>query len=82
MGIAYVMMIAYLCTMLGKKDPVHSMVGLSFVALGGITLSVLASKGTCYFLGVPENNLTGLLPFLIVGLGVDDAFVLVSEYWR
>lgn len=82
MAIAYFLMITYLCVMLGKKDSVHSMVGMGFVCLGAITLSILAGEGTCYFLGVPKNNMSGLLPFLIVGLGVDDAFVLVNEYWR
>jgi len=82
MAIAYILMITYLCVMIGKKDSVHSMVAMGFVALGAITLSILAGEGTCYFFGVPKNNMTGLLPFLIVGLGVDDAFVLVNEYWR
>jgi hypothetical protein len=31
MAVAYVLMITYLCVMIGKKDSVHSMVGMGFV---------------------------------------------------
>ena len=38
--------------------------------------------GTGAYLGLMNNNLNAQIPFLLLGLGVDDAFVLSSEYVR
>ena len=33
-------------------------------------------------LGIFDNNLNTNIPFLLLGLGIDDAFVLTSEFNR
>ena len=42
----------------------------------------MAGTGLGFLLGVKNTNLVQILWFLILGLGVDDAFVLVAEFNR
>merc|ERR1719453_1630883 len=75
-------MIIYLFVNLGKCDPVHRMLGVSGSVLVIIGLSVGSSFGLAALIGIPVSQLTNQVYFLLLGLGVDDAFVLVTEYMR
>lgn len=82
LGIAYVGILLYMALMLSACDPVHSMLGMSIVTV----LIVLMAFGSCLglggYFGLFNNNLNNNIPFLLLGLGVDDAFVLAGEYAR
>eukprot|EP00397_Hematodinium_sp_SG-2012_P007472 GEMP01007518.1.p1 GENE.GEMP01007518.1~~GEMP01007518.1.p1 ORF type:complete len:919 (+),score=142.27 GEMP01007518.1:539-3295(+) len=80
--IAYALIICYMAIQLGKRDSVHSMLGLAFVAILLVACSMMAGLGFGFFIGQKESELVQLLWFLILGLGVDDAFVLVNEFNR
>jgi predicted RND superfamily exporter protein len=81
-GIAYVLIAVYLVVNLGKRDSVHSMIALSFGELLCIGAAVQVGFGMGGFIGIKNNPLTNNIYFLILGLGVDDAFVLVGEFTR
>eukprot|EP00746_Dinoflagellata_sp_MGD_P000639 gnl/MRDRNA2_/MRDRNA2_101146_c0_seq1.p1 gnl/MRDRNA2_/MRDRNA2_101146_c0~~gnl/MRDRNA2_/MRDRNA2_101146_c0_seq1.p1 ORF type:complete len:1048 (+),score=180.42 gnl/MRDRNA2_/MRDRNA2_101146_c0_seq1:333-3146(+) len=81
-GIAYVLIAVYLVVNLGKRDRVHSMIALSFGELLCIAVAVQFAFGLGGFIGVKNNPLLNNIYFLILGLGVDDAFVLVGEFTR
>ena len=69
------------CTIaLGKRDYVHSMVGLALCAILTVGLSILGSYGLSGALGIIYTPLSGSLPFLVLGLGVDDAFIIAGEF--
>jgi len=55
---------------------------LSITAVVVIGLVIAGSFGLMGYLGVPNSNLNNNLYFLILGLGVDDAFVLTSEFLK
>mmetsp|Transcript_89707 Transcript_89707/g.254130 ORF Transcript_89707/g.254130 Transcript_89707/m.254130 type:complete len:992 (+) Transcript_89707:100-3075(+) len=80
--IAYVLIITYLNINLGRRDKVHSMVALSAGVLAVIGVSYVSSTGLGGLFGIKTNPLNANIPFLLVGLGVDDAFVLVAEFVR
>lgn len=40
----------------------------------------MAGCGICSFLGIPYGPIQSALPFLLMGLGVDDIFVIMSCY--
>ena len=82
LSIAYVGMICYLMLMLSKYDPVHSKIAMSCTAFAIVMMSYGACIGTGSFLGQKNNNLNTNIPFLLLGLGVDDAFVLSAEFTR
>ncbi|CAJ1406774.1 unnamed protein product, partial [Effrenium voratum] len=68
--------------MIGKMDAVHSGVVLSMVAVLIVGLTIGSTLGLMGYFGVPNGNLNNNLYFLLLGLGVDDAFVLSSEFAR
>ena len=79
---AYYLMAGYLFVMLSRYDTVHSMIGMSCVALAICGMSFMSCVGMGGYIGIYDNNLNSNIPFLLLGLGIDDAFVLTSEFTR
>jgi len=83
-GIAYsvgcLLLIIYCVIALGKRDYVHSMMGLAVCAILTVGLAVMASYGLAGALAIIYTPLSGSLPFLVLGLGVDDAFIIAGEF--
>ena len=48
------------------------------MALTSVGLGVLTSFGLCSLMGLAYGPMHSLIPCLLVGLGVDNAFVLVQ----
>nr|CAH8819134.1 unnamed protein product [Trichobilharzia regenti] len=66
-------------SLLGWRDPVRSQCWLAICGLMIIALSSIAGLGICAAFGIPFNVLTiQVLPFLLLGLGVDGIFVLTT----
>lgn len=81
-GAACGIIIVYMVVMLSKRDHVHSKLLLGLITVAIVGMSYGAAMGFGAYLGKKNNNLIQLLPFLLLGLGVDDAFVLMAEYHR
>ncbi|OLQ06472.1 Patched domain-containing protein 3 [Symbiodinium microadriaticum] len=79
---SYGVIIVYCAIMIGKCDAIHSGMFLSFVAVLIVGLTIASTLGLMGYFGVPNGNLNNNLYFLLLGLGVDDAFVLSSEFLR
>jgi len=79
---SYFVLIIYLAVMIGKRDAIHSGITLSLCAVLTVGLTIASAFGLMGIAGVPNSNLNNNLYFLILGLGVDDAFVLSSEFTR
>lgn len=61
--------------------PLLSRVDIGFLGLGLVILSILASGGALLLLGVKFNTAIIMsLPFLALGIGVDDLFVLIRYF--
>ena len=65
-----------------RKDPVFSRAWLGFGAVVTVLLSLVASFGFLFICGVPFTELTPLLPFIMFGVGLDDAFIISGAYTR
>jgi Patched family len=52
---------------------------LGIVGLVSVTLSIGAGFGTALFIGLPFTTVTQVLPFILLGVGVDDMFMLVQS---
>uniref|UniRef100_A0A8D3CF90 Patched 1 n=1 Tax=Scophthalmus maximus TaxID=52904 RepID=A0A8D3CF90_SCOMX len=77
----YLLMLAYACLTMLRWDCAKSQgaVGLAGVLL--VTLSVAAGLGLCSLLGISFNAATTqVLPFLALGVGVDDVFLLAHAF--
>jgi hypothetical protein len=52
---------------------------LGFGALLSIYLGVTAAIGFLMLIGVPFVSMVGILPFLVVSVGIDDVFIILHE---
>jgi hypothetical protein len=77
---ALYMMVGYLLLTLGSTDHVHSGMGLACVAIMTVYLSYGCGIGLGAMLGLYDQVLNQQIQFLLLGLGVDDAFVLVGQF--
>merc|ERR1711871_582913 len=82
LGSSYVAILFFMFIMLSRRDTVHSMMGIGVVTIIIVGLSYLGCMGAGAYLGLPDNPLNNNIPFLLLGLGVDHAFVLSSEFMR
>jgi len=81
-GGSFGIVIVYLIVMLSRRDYVHSMIGMSIVCIMTVGLAYAGCIGLGTFIGLKNNNLNLNIPFLLLGLGVDDAFVISAEFFR
>lgn len=82
-SITFTLMITFACVMLGKF--MNPLTGHSLLANAGVfavALGILAGFGLAMWCRVPFVSLVGVLPFLILGIGIDDMFILVDELDR
>lgn len=78
----YILMIVYACVSLLKwNNAVQSQSGIGIAGVLLVALSVAAGLGICCVLGIPFNAATTqIIPFLALGLGVDDMFLIAHTY--
>lgn len=69
-------------TVFHRRDRVQSRKWLGFGAMCTILLSIFASYGLLFCIGVPFTNLTPAVPFIIFGIGLDDTFIIYGSYSR
>ncbi|XP_068677208.1 uncharacterized protein [Montipora foliosa] len=81
-AIGYILMLIYAGLSLKRWcNAVHSHGSLGFAGVLLVTLSVAAGLGFCALVGISFNAAsTQVLPFLALGLGVDDMFLLAHSY--
>ncbi|XP_072019485.1 patched domain-containing protein 3-like [Amphiura filiformis] len=63
------------------KDPVRSKPWLAIAALVSTLLAMLSALGVMFFVGVPFVDMVVAMPFIIIGRGLDDAFIMLAA-WR
>lgn len=80
--IVFVLMSVLCIFLFMRKDPVLSRSWLGFGAVVTVLLAIVASFGLLFTIGVPFTSLTPLLPFIIFGVGLDDAFIISGAYAR
>eukprot|EP00051_Salpingoeca_urceolata_P032091 m.14237 g.14237 ORF g.14237 m.14237 type:complete len:1617 (+) comp4765_c0_seq1:449-5299(+) len=68
-------------TMSNRNDAVHSHIGLTIWGVVVIVLSTLASFGFASWFGMKLSSLNVVVvPFVSLGIGIDDMFVLAQAY--
>lgn len=70
------------CLFFADRDIVKSRSLLGFGALITILLGMMFGYGLMFLIGVPFTTLTQVLPFVLFGVGLDDAFIIIGSYRR
>ena len=65
-----------------RGDCVQSQALLGFGLVAGVLCAILSGFGICFIIGIPFTSLTTILPFIIVGIGLDDGFIIYGEFTR
>nr|CAD7585590.1 unnamed protein product [Timema genevievae] len=78
----YIFMVVYAGVVLLRwYDPVRSQAGVGVAGVMLVSMTVAAGLGFCALLGIAFNaSTTQIVPFLALGLGVDDMFLIVHTY--
>ena len=64
------------------RDNVRSKPFVGFGGLVSAALAILAGFGFCCYAGVEFISLNMAAPFLLLGIGIDDTFVMLSAWSR
>lgn len=78
----YLIMFLYTIVMLGNLNLVHVRFYLTITGLFSIGMGMVISMGISSLLGFPYTPMHGVLPFICLGIGIDDMFVIVSSYYN
>ena len=70
----------YVCVNLGKFNSVEQRVWLSVAGILAVAMGTTSSLGVCQLLGFPWSQMNNLLPFLMLGVGIDDMFVIMQSW--
>lgn len=82
-SITYTLMISFACIMLAKiRNPLTGHSLLANIGICSVFLGILAGFGFAMLVQTPFISIVGALPFLIVGIGIDDMFIIVDELDR
>ncbi len=82
-SVTFVVMFTFSCLMLCKfVNPVRGHTWLALLGVLSTGMGILAGMGVTMAFGIPFSNLVGVLPFLVVSIGIDDMFIIVDEFDR
>eukprot|EP00656_Telonema_subtile_P057811 TRINITY_DN959_c0_g1_i4.p1 TRINITY_DN959_c0_g1~~TRINITY_DN959_c0_g1_i4.p1 ORF type:complete len:805 (-),score=143.59 TRINITY_DN959_c0_g1_i4:750-3164(-) len=80
-NVAVVVLLFYCMLTIGKLRKPETRVSLTFLGIVSVGLAYIAGLGLVNgFIGVKYTPLHGVLTFLLLGLGVDDMFVITAAF--
>ena len=79
-AIGYILMGGYASYMLGKINCVEQRILLATVGILGVLMGIIVSYGLCSAFGLFYGPMHSVMPFLMLGIGIDDMFVIVQSW--
>eukprot|EP00039_Didymoeca_costata_P006514 m.90973 g.90973 ORF g.90973 m.90973 type:complete len:884 (-) comp13284_c0_seq3:145-2796(-) len=79
-AVGYFLLLLYARIVLGKANGVASYASMAVWSLIAVVLAIVAAYGFALLLGVPWTSQALILAFLLLGLGIDDTFIIVSAF--
>ena len=76
--IGCLLVVLHLMASFSKCNLVEQRIVLAVAGLISCGLSVVSMLGICQFIGIPFNVLTNLVMIMLVGIGVDDMYVILQ----
>eukprot|EP01084_Bolivina_argentea_P008425 15778_1 len=81
-GLAIITMTVYLMVTLGTLSCIGARAWLACSAVLVLICSLIMGFGISMFLGTQFNAICALVPYILLGVGVDDMIILVDTYQR
>jgi Niemann-Pick C1 protein len=83
MAMAFLIMGLFCAVYLSKRhNPVRSQSVLGLGAVVTIILSIISGYGLLFICGVPFTSITQIFPYVMVGIGLDDTFIMTGALAR
>ena len=82
LAVAFTLMTVFTAAIFFKRDPVQSRMAVGLGASVAVTLAMATGFGLLFICGIPMTSIHGMLPFILVGVGLDDSFVIVADFYR
>ena len=79
-AIGYILMFAYASFMMGKLSCVEHRVSLATAGIVGVIMGIIVSYGLCSGFGLFYGPMHSVMPFLMLGIGIDDMFVIMQSW--
>ena len=76
--IGIVLLVFYGIMILGKFHPIHSKALLAVGGLFSVIFAYVEALGISHYVGIETVGPHNIIPFLLLGIGLDDMFVLVA----
>ncbi len=76
--IGYLLVLVYIMIMLGRFNLAQQRILLSLVGLLSVGLGIITSYGICSLFGIWGSSMNLVIPFMLLGIGIDDMFVIVQ----
>ncbi|BFY99481.1 hypothetical protein BsWGS_02520 [Bradybaena similaris] len=77
----FILVFVFIMLSLGKFNLLEQKIYLSLAGMGCVGLAILAAYGLATSFGVMYSPIQNVMPFLLLGIGVDDMFVVI-ETWK
>ena len=81
-AVCMVLMVGFTCLIFYRKDKVQSRCLLGVASIVTIAMSMLSGLGLMFLCRVPYSVLHQMLPFVALGIGLDDTFIITGAYFR
>nr|KAG5711759.1 hypothetical protein BaRGS_023523 [Batillaria attramentaria] len=78
LSIGYMIVIIFVMIVLSRCNLMEQRIGLTVAGILAVGLSILVSFGLASAVGFEYGPLQSVLPFLLLGIGVDDMFVIMG----
>lgn len=75
---AMVLVTSYSIVVLGGCSPIHMRSSLAGTGIICVILSTASGFGCSFALGLRISEMHNVLPFMVLGIGVDNMFVIVN----
>uniref|UniRef100_A0A1I8AFV1 SSD domain-containing protein n=1 Tax=Steinernema glaseri TaxID=37863 RepID=A0A1I8AFV1_9BILA len=82
MSVSFIVITIFTVSTSLKRDPVRSKPWEAFLGVICPILSLCASFGTMFWLGFEFLPIVTVVPFLVLAIGVDDAFIFLHSWHR
>lgn len=79
MTLGYIALSLFTSLSFFRRNPLHNLSFNGLISMLSIAMALASAYGMASLIGAPFSQAVAILPFILVGLGVDDAFVIVGE---
>jgi len=78
--LGYMLVFLYVNMMLSKMNCVEQRIWLSTVGILSVTMGMIAGYGLCSMFGLFYSAAHTVIPFLLLGIGIDNIFVITQTF--